>query len=286
MNEPSSFKIIDFGISTKYNIHSSSIETINHYRNNDELSLVGTVGYIAPEMYKCIYNLSKKNKYNQTVDIYSFGIVLLEMVMHQRAFSLDLSDIEKHVQTNLQSIENHLKQYFQDDIVYLKTVNDRLENSVLKNKKYEKLKLEIQEKIDLIHQMGTCDFEDQNSIMGELMDKNKSIVICCKRFTSEPDIHLLDQKTNEEHSMILQLKDLQNFSQKIRQYEKKTLEERIEDILIYPILFIRPDFIYPRLLYEVQDTLLVDFLQKCLHKDPSQRWAIKDLLLHEWILSS
>jgi len=71
------YKIIDFGIATKYNIHSNSIETMNQFKSNDELSLVGTIGYIAPEMYKSLYNLNQKIKYNYSVDLYSFGITLL-----------------------------------------------------------------------------------------------------------------------------------------------------------------------------------------------------------------
>lgn len=276
------FKIIDFGIATKFNISSNCIETINYYKcNNEELSLVGTVGYIAPDMYKSIYNYNHKVKYDNKVDIFSFGVLLLEMVTNQRAFAMDLESLSEHIEMDLDNIKNNLNITLMDDYKYLKNVTNKIERD--NNKKYEKVKIEIQEKMEIIHQFNECDIEEKNILIGELNDKNKSIIICCKKLTNEPQFSILDKKTNEEHSLILQLKDLENFKMKIKQFEKKTIDEKINDLLIYPILFNSTTYEYPKLLEMIHDKLLKDFLKKCLHKDQTKRSSINELLNHEYL---
>jgi len=283
-----SYKIIDFGIATKYNVSSSHcIETINHYKSNDELSLVGTVGYIAPEIYKSIYNYNHKIKYDQSVDIFSFGVLLLEMATLQRAFSIDLSNICNHVASDLQTIEKDLKRLINEDSDFLKHINQHIEKDTRSSKKYDKVRIEIQEKIELIQQIEyACDddsSDDKQILISELNDKNKSIMICCKKLQHEPQFHLLDQKTNEEHSLILRSKDLQNFILKLKQFEHKSIDDKVNDLLIYPLLFLSSYYEYPTLLQSVTDPIFTDFLKRCLEKDPSKRMSVTQLLSHDWI---
>jgi serine/threonine protein kinase len=275
------YKIIDFGIATKYNVISNNIETINHYKTNEELSLVGTVGYIAPEMYKSIYNYNHKNKYNHKVDIFSFGIVLLEMITKQRAFIYDMEEIIENVQSDLEYTENNLKKLINEDYEYLKKIN--IETDVNRNKKYEKIKIEIQEKMELIQQIDNCEIEEKNSLISELNDKNKSIIICCKKLTNEPKFNLLDKKTNEEHSLILQIKDLQNFIHKLKNYINKSIEDKINDLLIYPLLFMSTKYKYPKLIKEIENEEMRHFIQCCLKKDPEERSDLNELINHKWL---
>jgi len=277
------YKIIDFGIATKYNISSSCIETINHYKTNEELSLVGTVGYIAPEMYKSLYNYNHMIKYNNMVDVFSFGVVLLEMITNQRAFSQDLEDLSQHLPFDLQMIEQNLNLLLRDDYTHLKIINNHLEKNSVKNRKYEKVKIEIQEKIELIQHIERCEQDERSTLMEELNDKNKSIIICCKKLNNDPEFTKLDKKTNEEHSLILQVKELQNFMIKIKQYEKKSTEEKVNDLLLYPILFMSANYTFPKLLDQIEDELLKDFLKGCLHKNEMERKQLNELLNHKWL---
>lgn len=275
------YRLIDFGVATKYNI-SNKVETIN--LQLDHLSLVGTVGYIAPEMYKSIYNLNNQSSYSFQVDIFSFGITLLEMICNQRAFTKDLSNLSNIIHSELYIQEQNFKDIIKKDSEFLLEFQNNLKSFPFP-KKIQKLQSEIQSKMDLLNQFLICESEEKESYISELLDKNKSINFCCKKLKSETNLDLLDKNTSDEYTLISEIQSLEQFASKLTSFKKKSLDQILDDVFVYPILFNLSNYEYPSLLNDVKDELLIDFLKKCLHKDPSLRSSIDDLLNHPWLLN-
>lgn len=76
-------KIADFGLS----------------KESDRLkSFVGTPNYIAPEIIELCKNHEGEGQYDRSVDVWSFGLVLYEMVTKKQLFNGDnLLDIFKRI---------------------------------------------------------------------------------------------------------------------------------------------------------------------------------------------
>ncbi|XP_057761992.1 probable LRR receptor-like serine/threonine-protein kinase At4g29180 [Arachis stenosperma] len=81
LNEDLEAKIADFGLSRVFRNEKQNVEVSAVPQNdnkNTESAVMGTTGYLDPEYYK-LRNLNEKS------DIYSFGIVLLELITGQPA---------------------------------------------------------------------------------------------------------------------------------------------------------------------------------------------------------
>jgi len=276
------YKLIDFGVATKYssNANLNKIETINQC-DGEGLSLVGTPGYISPEMYDCMYSLNKMN-YSANVDVFSFGITLLEMYLKERAFSKDFLNLPQAVKKDLSERESNFNTILNHDNIFLQESFQKV-CELIKSKKLESLKSEIQEKIDIINQWNSCEISEKEMFVSELIDKNKSISYYCKKI---PELLKdLDENTSEEYEFITKMKTLQYFSSKWEQFSKQNIEDMLENIQMYPLLFLTSSYEFPLCIYEIENDIFQDFLMKCLDKNPIHRYSIDQLLQHEWLNS-
>lgn len=274
------YKLIDFGIATKYSsgLQLNKIETLNP--NPNQLSLVGTPGYISPEMYDSLYTL-KKITYTKSVDIYSFGITLLEMYIKERAFKKDFENLPQIIQDDLLMKEMILNNILQNDTLYLKNLFIKLDE-MIKNKKLETLRSEIQEKMSILHQLETCcDFDEKEMFLSELIDKNKTIFHCCKKI---PDfLKDLDENTNIEYEFLYKMNALQKFAKRLDSFTIKSIDDLINDYQFYPLLYMISSYEYPISLNQIDDPILTDFIISCIHKNVNKRSSINDLLNHSWL---
>jgi len=275
------YKLIDFGVATKYSSNSqlNKIETINHQCESDTLSLVGTPGYISPEMYDCLYSLNKMN-YNNNVDIFSFGITLLEMYFKERAFVKDFQNLPQAIKNDLSVREAMFNNILQDDTIFLQESFQKV-CELIKTKRLESLKSEIQEKIDIINQLNTCEGEEKNMFVSELIDKNKSICYYCKKIPES--LKDLDENTSVEYEFITKMKTLQHYCYKWDHFTKQSIDDMVESVDMYPLLFLTSSYTYPIMVNDISDPVFRDFLIKCLDKNPSNRYSIEELLQHEWL---
>jgi serine/threonine protein kinase len=278
------YKLIDFGVATKFTSTQNldKIETLNNFDNS--LSLIGTPGYISPEMFKSLYSL-KKIDYNFSVDIFSFGITLLEMYTKKRAYQMDIYNLPTIIKYDLELNESIFHEIVDKDTDFLKKLSKRLDE-IINNKKFESLKNEVQEKIDILKQLKTCDFDEKELFISELIDKNKSIYNYCKKYTEKLHIQDLDDNTIEEYEFIYKMKTLKLFYKKLDHFLRQEIDILLNDYQIYPILFMISSYEYPLLLNEIDDDLLMDFLKQCLNKNPQYRMNIDELLNHPWIIHS
>jgi len=274
--------LIDFGVATKYNITAHRVETINI--QTDHLSLVGTAGYIAPEMYKSIYSLLDEQYYSFSVDIFSFGLTLLEMICKKRALEEDLTKLFEFIQTDLFHNGDSFQNIILNELSYLKDLYHHLFQQAIHDKMMKKLQQEIETKIQLLEQLLICEIEEKESYISELLDKNRSISLCCKRCKSDTDLTLLEKKTSEGHTFMLEMQSLEQFVSKLDIYRKRPMDELMVDVSVYPILFNSSHYEFPSLLQDIRGDLLRDFFKKCLHKDPTQRWTASQLLQHPWLI--
>ena len=280
------YKLIDFGIATKLNSMSNlqKFETLNHFTESDDLSLVGTPGYISPEMYNCLYSL-KKNNYNHGVDIFSFGITLLEMYLGERAYQQDFIKLPDIIKAELLDKESQFESTLEQDVEFLKNQFKLLEETKhIENN----LRSEIQEKIDIIHQLKKCggDKEDRDMYISELIDKNKSISYYCNKMSAahHQSVDALDKNTLSEYEFISKMKTLCFYAKKMDVfYNNQDLEELLNDPQMYCLLYATSSYHLPLSLERVEDPLLFDFLKKCLCKNPLERATIQNLLEHEWL---
>lgn len=101
MGKDGQYKIADFGLAKEIGQH--------HRQQN---SIVGTVTYMSPELFKGAH-------YNSATDIWSFGVILLEMLSLQVA----KKDLKYEVQTNRlfvqQWIEQRLKRRYSAKVLYI-----------------------------------------------------------------------------------------------------------------------------------------------------------------------
>lgn len=281
-DEKNLYLLIDFGISTKFTsgIQLNKIETLNCHSDCHNLSLLGTPGYISPEMYQPLYSV-KKIKYNYSVDIFSFGITLLEMFVGKRAFQEDFEFLPESIQHDLFLKESQFKDILNNDTIFLQKLHKNLDEFI-KTKKFETLRNEIQEKIDIINQLNLCDFDDKEIFLAELIDKNKTIINCCQSFQNN-NLKDLDENTSTEYEFISQMKILQSYSKKINKYFNSSIDEIVNDFQFYPLLFMTSNYTFPKCLNQIEDPIFKDFLQKCLDKNPKNRFLTNDLLNHEWL---
>ena len=277
------YMLIDFGVATKFTsgIHLNKIETVNGNCNQSHLSLVGTPGYISPEMYASLYSL-KKIQYNCKVDIFSFGITLLEMFLGKRAFLDDFKSMGSNIKKDLTLKQKEFEKILLDNSLFLQSINKKLDHGP--TKKIETLRNEIQEKIDIIHQINACDHDDKEMYINELIDKNKTINHCCQKLSCS-DLKELDLHTCDEYEFLSKMKTLQSFAKKIDENWNETNKEEniVNECQNYPLLFMMSSYEYPQSISQVEDEQFADFLQKCLHKNPDFRSTTEDLLLHPWL---
>jgi serine/threonine protein kinase len=280
-DESNIYKLIDFGIATKFSsgINLNKIETLNQYHS--DLSLIGTPGYISPEMYDSLYTL-KKLTYTSSVDIFSFGITLLEMCIHDRAFRMDFKKLPEMIVQDISLKESMFQNIVENDAMYLKNMFANL-NDVIKNKKLETLCNEIQEKIDILQQLHICDFDDKEMFLSELIDKNKTIFHCCQKMPQS--LRDLDENTNIEYEFLYKLNALQKFAKRLDTFYNHSIDDLLNDYQFYPLLFMISSYQYPSSLQQITDPLLINFLQCCIHKIPSKRSNIHSLLNHPWLNS-
>jgi len=281
-DEQNVYKLIDFGVATKYSSSSqlNKIETINHHCDSDTLSLVGTPGYISPEMYDCLYCLNKNN-YTNSVDIFSFGITLLEMFFHRRAFTRDFEKLPESIKKDLTLRESMFSNILEHDTLFLKESFEKL-GDLLKTKRLDSLKSEIQEKIDIINQLSICENDEKEMFVSELIDKNKSISYYCKKIPQL--LKDLDENTSIEYEFISKMKHLQHYCKKWNHYTKQTIDDMVDDVQMYPLLYLTTSYEIPLSIQEIQDAVLQDFLSKCLDKNPENRLTIDELLQHDWLV--
>lgn len=278
------YQLIDFGVSTKFSsgIQINKIETLNCALPAETLSIVGTVGYISPEMFDSIYSL-RNSAYTEKVDVFSFGITLLEMIIGERAFLKEFQDLPQRIEQHLKTREATLQSFINRETEYLHDLKLRLED-IIGNRRLERLRSEIYEKITILNHLHDCDDEERETMLSELIDKNKSISICCKKF-AEYRLHELDDNTCDEYEFICKTKSLYSFYQKMESMLKKTSSaEWMEDFQMYPILFMTSPQDFPTSVNDVSDPLCQDFLRQCLHYDPARRSTIEQLLRHPWLI--
>jgi len=286
-DEKDIYLLIDFGVATKFTsgVQLNKIETLNGNCDANHLSLVGTPGYISPEMYNSLYSI-KKIQYSHSVDIFSFGITLLEMCLKKRAFLDDFKLLfTTNIKKDLSIKEKEFEKILSNDSLYLQEINKKLNNQI-NTKKLETLRNEIQEKIDIINQFNVCDDNtDKEMYLNELIDKNKTIVHCCQKF-SDKNLKELDNNTSLEYEFISKMKVLRIYAEKIDQnkFDSKMIDDMIDDFQNYPLLFMISSYEYPLPLYEINDPLLRDFLERCLHKNPEMRANTEELLNHPWLI--
>jgi len=280
-DEKNFYCLIDFGVATKYNITANRVETINI--QTDHLSLVGTVGYIAPEMYKSIYNLLDDPSYTFAVDIFAMGITLLEMLTKKRAFENDLSTLSQIIPSNLMHHSESFQKIIHHELSYLQDVSSQMTFHDGSNKMIKKLRQDLDSKIQLLDQLLVCEAEEKESYISELLDKNRSISLCCKRFKSDSHLSELEKQTSMGHTFISEMQGLELFASKLDMFSKRPMDEILMDLSVYPILFNSPHYEYPSSLQDIPIPLLQDFLKQCLHKDPTQRWTASQLLQHPWL---
>lgn len=276
------FKLIDFGVATKFSSSNNlnKFETLNSNHENC-LSLIGTPGYISPEMFNCLYSLNKAN-YDESVDIFSFGITLLEFIVKERAFKLDLLNLPKIIKSELELNDHLFNDLVECDADFLKKLTTRLDD-VITDKRLEILKNEILEKIDILKLLKTCDTDEKDFFISELIDKNKTINNYCKKYCKNVDIKHLDENTVYEYEFITRMKSLKFFFQKLPHYYNQDLESLLNDYQIYPVIFMMSSYQYPLILKTIDDSQLLDFIQCCINKNPSKRKSIDELLRHPWI---
>jgi serine/threonine protein kinase len=276
------YQLIDFGVSTKLSSTCTlnKIETLNT-GSSDTLSLIGTVGYISPEMFESIYSL-KKISYTERVDVFSFGVTLLEMILHDRAFIQDFDILSERIQKELSRRETTLHMLVNQETQYLHELHKKMED-LLKNRRLERLCAEIYEKITILTHLPTCELDERDTMLSELIDKNKSISSCCKKFR-EFSLEELDENACIEYEFISKTKTLYNFFQKMDSvYKNRTNDDWVHDLYIYQIVFMTADRPFPESLCNMPESDCKDFLQRCLHYDPKERWTIDQLLNHSWL---
>lgn len=269
-DEKDIYLLADFGIATKLTLGSplNKIETLNIYSKDSNLSLVGTAGYISPEMYTVMYSMNKK-QYDNRVDIFSFGITLLEMFLGQRAFIEDLQDLSEEIENDSSLIESEFPQLLMESLNFLQkfiTSQKSLQN-------------EIQEKINIIHQLFETN-EETDMLLDELMDKNKTIIHLCQK---NQYLQPLKNKTVFEYEYIYRMQFFQNYKQKKNKYMNTNTDDLINDVQLYLFIFMTTNYRFPKSLCRIEDPVFRDFITKCIEKDPSARSNISTLLEHEWI---
>jgi len=291
-DEKNQYCLIDFGVATKFKLSSHRVETISTI--SEQLSLVGTVGYVSPEMYRSIYHLSHgcSVPYTFAVDVFSFGVTLLEMVTNQRAFHDDFSVLCESIPDNIVHHAQQFQTLLSEETNFLNTMDEQLRQSIGRYKSPKedgrwKLKQILHAKRELVQQCLSCEAEERDSYLSELLENNQSITRYCRECKSDPDtVHIILQKTIEEHVFLSEMKGFEQFVSKLESYRKKSMEEMLDDVAVYPILFQSPFYEYPKTLSGVSDPVLLDFLRCCLHKDPNQRSTVDQLLQHSWIQSA
>ena len=278
--ETDRFMLIDFGIATKYTsaVNLSRIETLRS--GSEQLSLVGTPGYIAPEMYESLYSPRNKS-YSFAVDIFSFGICLLEMRLGRRAFQEDIVALPARIKEDLEKRESSLSSLIVNEASFLRELYKNLDE-VIRTKKLEALRGEIQEKLGILNQLCTCETDDKDMFMSELIDKDRSIMTCCSRVCDD-NLRVLDESTSEEYELINKFKTLKDFSRRMEWHQRSSIDELLNDVQVYPMIFIRFDYTYPSSLESVGEPLLRDFLTRCLDPDPERRATIDELVAHPWL---
>jgi serine/threonine protein kinase len=274
------FMLIDFGIATKYTsgVSLNKIETMRS--GSDQLSLVGTPGYIAPEMYESLYSPRRKS-YSFAVDVFSFGICLLEMYLGRRAFQEDIVSLPTKIKEDLEKRESSISSMITSEAVFLKELYKSLDE-VIRTKKLEALRGEIQEKLGILDQLRSCETDDKEMFISELIDKDRSIMTCCSRVCDD-NLRVLDESTSEEYELINKFKTLKDFSRRLEWHQRCTIDDLVNDVQVYPMIFIRFDYTYPSSIEQVEDPVLKGFLMRCLHRDPERRATIDELLVHEWL---
>jgi serine/threonine protein kinase len=272
------YKLIDFGIATKFTsgIQLNKIETLNQY---DQLSLVGTPGYISPEMYDSLYTL-KKTSYTVSVDIFSFGITLLEMCLGDRAFRLDFEKLPHMIENDIHMKETTFRNGLYEESLHLKNMFSKVDD-VLKKKRLEVLRSQIQEKIDIVQQLNVCDSDERDMLLSELIDKNKTIFHCCQKIPQS--LHDIHEKSNIEYELLSKLNALHRFAGRMHLFSSHPMDDLLNDYQFYPVLFILSSYEYPASLDMIHDDVLKDFLRSCLEKSPLNRLSITQLLNHPWL---
>jgi serine/threonine-protein kinase len=279
------YKLIDFGIATKFSSESNlhKIETLSQNTESDHLGLVGTPGYISPEMFDCMHSL-KKNTYNCSVDVFSFGITLLEMYLRDRAFRKDFEDLPHRIREDVSARESLFNNMLDEVVPFLRQLYKRLDDFI-NTRRMETLRSEIQEKIGIIHQMNTCDDCDEKEVfMSELIEKNKSISYFCKKIPDQ--LHDLDEKASTEYEFISQMKTLKYFSRRLDNLVRIGLDDLVDDVQVYPVLFMTSSYHFPKAVNSIleKEPLLGDFLRRCVDKNPLHRSSVQELLHHPWIV--
>jgi len=278
------YKLIDFGIATKFSSESNlhKIETLSQNTDSDHLGLVGTPGYISPEIFDCLHSL-KKNNYNFSVDVFSFGITLLEIYLRDRAFRSDFEDLPSRIRQDVSVRESLFNNMLEEDIHFLKELYKRLDDFIT-TKRMETLRSEIQEKIGIIHQMNTCDdCEEKEVFLSELIEKNKSISYFCKKIPDQ--LHDLDEKASSEYEFISQMKTLKHFSRRLDNLARIGLDDLVDDVYVYPVLFMTSSYRFPKAVDMIceKDPVFGDFLRRCVDKNPTHRLSVTELLEHPWL---
>lgn len=280
------YKLIDFGIATKFSSESNlqKIETLSQHADSDQLGLVGTPGYISPEMFDCMHSL-KKNTYDFSVDVFSFGITLLEMYLRDRAFRHDFEELPHRIREDISARESLFENMLEADVPFLRQLYKRLDDFI-NTKRMETLRSEIQEKIGIIHQMNSCDDREEKEVfMSELIEKNKSISYFCKKIPDQ--LHELDEKASTEYEFISQMKTLKHFSRRLDHLVRIGPEELVDDVQVYPVLFMTSTYRFPKAIHTIseKDAVFGDFLRRCVDKNPIHRLSVQELLNHPWLMS-
>lgn len=105
---------------------------------------------------------------------------------------------------------------------------------------------------------------------------------CCSRVCDD-NLRVLDESTSEEYELINKFKTLKDFSRRMEWHQRSSIDELLNDVQVYPMIFIRFDYTYPSSLESVGEPLLRDFLTRCLDPDPERRATIDELVAHPWL---
>jgi serine/threonine protein kinase len=206
------------------------------------------------------------------------------MIVKKRAMMNDIQGLSEKILNNISTQETILNDLIKNETKFLQNVQKELIDLNQPNKKFERLKTEVQEKLHILSNLEKCDLDEKDLILGELIDKDKSISNCCKKI-GEENVFQLNENTCMEYEIISKLRTLQNFSKKIHQFASQSVDDLIHNFQFYFILYMTSDFIYPNLLDEIEDYGCRDFLLHCVHVDPSYRYTIDQLLQHPWLTS-